>query len=94
MGENDGMGAGYLGKFNKPYLSHKEAASYLGLKESSLYGLVSKGKIIPFKAGGLNKYRARDLDRFLEECGQEAAQKRKRKPDTEGGPGSQGEGLH
>jgi hypothetical protein len=32
--------------------------------------------ITPLKAGNLNLYRKSDLIRFIEECGQEAAQKR------------------
>ena len=56
---------------------------YLGVKVSSLYSLVSKGRIIPLKAGILNKYRAADLDAFLKECSKEAAEKRaKRKAEN------------
>lgn len=62
--------------FTKPYLSHSEAAAYLGVAESTLYGWVSQGKIIPLKVGGLNRYRRVDLDRFLEECTQEAMHKK------------------
>ena len=55
-------------KFDKPYLNHKEAAEYLGVSPATLYGWVYKGQITPLKAGGLNRYRAADLDAFLEKA--------------------------
>jgi excisionase family DNA binding protein len=64
------------------YLTHEEAAAYLRVSSCTLYCWVSKGRIIPLKAGTRSLYRKADLDAFLEECRQEAAQKRKRKLDS------------
>ncbi len=64
------------------YLTHEEAAAYLRVSSFTLYGWVSKGRINPLKAGTLSRYRKADLDAFLEECCQEAVQKRKRKLDS------------
>jgi excisionase family DNA binding protein len=51
---------------NNTTLSHKEAAAYLGIEESTLYGWVSQRKITVVKVGRLNKYRLADLDAYLE----------------------------
>ncbi|MHB9073948.1 MAG: helix-turn-helix domain-containing protein [Desulfobaccales bacterium] len=75
--EANTSGGGNIGGMNGDELfTHKEAAAFLRCSSPTLYGWVSKGMITPLKAGNLNLYRKSDLIRFLEECGQEAAQKR------------------
>jgi len=75
--ENHVGKVGRIGGVNDDELfTHKEAAAFLRCSSASVYCWVSRGIITPLKAGNLNLYRKADLIRFLEECGQEAAQKR------------------
>jgi excisionase family DNA binding protein len=50
------------------WLSHREAASYLGINEATLYNWVSRGQAPPsVRLGGLRKYQQADLDAWIEE---------------------------
>ena len=50
----------------KQLLNTKEAAHFLGIQLSTLYGWVNQEKIPCFKVGGLNKFRLDDLNAWLE----------------------------
>ena len=53
-------------KEEKKYLTHSEAANYLGCKEATLYSLTSKGQIPYYKTPGRNLYKREELDSWIE----------------------------
>ena len=46
-------------------LTAREAADYLRLSVGTLYNLVSKGRLLPGRAGNRLRFRRKDLDRYL-----------------------------
>ena len=50
-----------------PWLSHSEAAGYLGVAKSTLYRFVCEGRIETRKIGGRLEYRRLTLDKFKEQ---------------------------
>jgi excisionase family DNA binding protein len=50
----------------RAFMSHREAADYLGINEATLYNWVSRGKAPrSVRIGGRRKYRQADLDTWL-----------------------------
>ena len=49
-----------------PWLTHSEAADYLGVAKSTLYRFVCEGRIETRKIGGRLEYRRLTLDKFKE----------------------------
>jgi excisionase family DNA binding protein len=48
------------------FMSHREAADYLGIKEPTLYNWISRGKAPrSVRIGGRRKYKQADLDAWL-----------------------------
>jgi len=52
---------------DKPFLSIREAAGYLGVEYKTVYRLVTQGALPAGKVGGQWRIRARDLERYFEE---------------------------
>jgi excisionase family DNA binding protein len=50
-----------------PWLTHSEAADYLGVAKSTLYRFVCEGRIETRKIGGRLEYRRLTLDKFKEQ---------------------------
>ncbi|OHU89205.1 MULTISPECIES: methylation-associated defense system helix-turn-helix domain-containing protein MAD1 [Pseudoalteromonas] len=48
-------------------LTLKEVADYLKLAEKTAYRLASEGKLPGFKVGGSWRFKAEDIDRWIEE---------------------------
>ena len=55
-----------MNKFEHEFLSQKEAAEYLSLKNhKTLYNWVSQGRIPVYKLGRYNKFKVSDLDNLF-----------------------------
>lgn len=67
LGMNEKLNKGNLP--TRDILGHKEAAAWLGISQSSLYRLVSKGQITVYKSGDSEKcgnyYIIEDLERWV-----------------------------
>ena len=48
-------------------LTLKEVAAYLKLAEKTAYKLAAEGKLPGFKVGGSWRFKAKDIDRWIEE---------------------------
>lgn len=52
-------------KTKKIWITHIEAAAYMGLSTKALYNLVSNGKVRTYKLGRRNRYLLEDLNRLF-----------------------------
>ena len=52
---------------NDEILTLKEVATYLKLAEKTAYRLAAEGKLPGFKAGGSWRFKAVDIERWIEE---------------------------
>ena len=52
---------------NDEIMTLKEVAEYLKLAEKTAYRLAAEGKLPGFKAGGSWRFKADDIDRWIEE---------------------------
>lgn len=52
---------------NDEIVTIKEVAEYLKLAEKTAYRLAAEGKLPGFKAGGSWRFKAVDIDRWIEE---------------------------
>ena len=53
----------------------REVASYLNVDEKTVYRLAQKGELPGFKVAGTWRFKREDIDRWIEEQKQAAAQK-------------------
>lgn len=61
----------------KRFLTSKEAAHYLGLKEDELHDLVDKGKISSYKIGGIyTRFKVDDLNYYRRKIPRKARAKK------------------
>ncbi len=56
----------------------KEVAEYLKLKEKTAYALVARGEIPGFKVGGSWRFRAKEIEDWVEEQSRSAKIERRR----------------
>jgi excisionase family DNA binding protein len=66
-------------------LTAKEAAEHVGLTADAIYQLSRAGKIAHYRLGvkgGSIKFRAADLDAYMEGCRVEAGIRRGKRPDS------------
>lgn len=56
----------------------KEIAEYLKLKEKTAYALVARGEIPGFKVGGSWRFRAKEIEDWVEEQSRSAKIERRR----------------
>ena len=54
-------------KMHDQILTLKEVAAYLKLTEKTAYRLASEGKLPGFKVGGSWRFKAEDLEKWIEE---------------------------
>jgi excisionase family DNA binding protein len=61
-----GLGEGRAVAMAKEYVNIEELSEYLGIKKSTLYGMVEKGELPHYRIGRLIRFKRDDMDSWIE----------------------------